>query len=30
LVLIIAADDAAALETGLHDLGYRTGRMEIE
>jgi prephenate dehydrogenase len=30
LVLIIAADDAAALEAGLHDLGYRTGRMEIE
>jgi prephenate dehydrogenase len=29
LVLIVAADDAVALESGLHDLGYHTGRTDI-
>jgi prephenate dehydrogenase len=30
LVMIIAADDAVAFETGLHELDYRTSRTEIE
>ena len=30
LVLIVAADDADAFEAGLHELGYRTGRTDID
>jgi prephenate dehydrogenase len=30
LVLIVAADDADAFESGLHELGYHTGRTDIE
>ncbi len=30
LVLIVAADAADALEDGLHELGYRTSRAELE
>ena len=30
LVLIVAADDADAFEAGLHELGYHTGRTDIE
>jgi prephenate dehydrogenase len=30
LVLIVAADAADALEAGLHELGYRTSRAELE
>jgi prephenate dehydrogenase len=30
LVLIVAADDADEFEAGLHGLGYRTGRTDIE
>lgn len=30
LVLIVAADDAHGFESGLHELGYHTGRTDIE
>jgi prephenate dehydrogenase len=30
LILIVAADEAEALEAGLHELGYRTGRADIK
>jgi prephenate dehydrogenase len=29
LVLIVAADDSAAMEAGLHDIGYTTGRTDL-
>jgi prephenate dehydrogenase len=29
LVLVVAADDAASFQTGLHELGYATGRTDI-
>jgi hypothetical protein len=30
LQLIVAADDADAFVAGLHELGYRTSRTELE